>query len=563
MKIDLEQEENEMNCLRTKTNEKAINKGEESFVADLGCIGNGHIVRKREMIKNQLNMKVKVSAFDGAAVTTNVVGEDEKLGRLVWVEGARNNLLNVIKLCNDIGGRYEGDGNEIIIYDKHNRIFAHAFLDQEGFLSFKYKDIYPEEIKANPVKEEQEDYFSNEERLRAQQAHKLCSQLGHPGDRSLMKSLENNIFNNCQLTGKDLNNARKLFGPCAECLLAKMRTPSDKTSKTPPAEEIGDKLFMDLIFYGHETIGQLVGSVFCVDEKSSYCCIAGIKNKEAKTIHAAVLKIVGHFNQYQHKVKHIVFDDENVLRAQKVLLNPIGIKITHTPAGLHNKRAERYIQTFKQRFEATKFSCEYVLPDLLDHTLAEFIVEMMNSGCNTVTGVSNPYQLVTGLKPFVPSWTWGQPGIFKSPKEDTHQKGEWGFFVGCEHDTSNHLKAWFPNQPGLYSRRKFVPHSAIPSGWNMKPRYKPVFQDIAGEEKYVRYARIEKPLPNINADIQTREPVLKTALPPLQHRKGDIVEAFKPDSDVDKGSKVTTDDIYQRCQFQMQQRRRLMTSRSQ
>eukprot|EP01040_Poterioochromonas_malhamensis_P015338 gene15338-17153_t len=199
-----------------------------------------------------------------------------------------------------------------------------------------------------------------------------------------------------------------------------MKAPSDKASTTPPAESIGEKLFMDLIFYGHETIGGNVRAVFSVDEKSSYCWIAGFKNKEKKTINESILKIINHFNQYGHKVKHIVFDDENVLRAQSSMLNIIGIR-----AGLHNKRAERYIQTFKQRFEATKLSCEYILPGKLDHLLAQFIIDRMNAGSNWVTGNSNPFQVVSGLKPAIPLWIWGQSGIFHSPRENTHEKGEW------------------------------------------------------------------------------------------------------------------------------------------
>ena len=503
---------------------------------DSGCVGNAHIIKNEEMIIKREPMKYKVVGFNKSTTTSNTVGEVKNIGRSVCVKDAPNNLINLIKLCKDIGGYYNGNEKEMKIYDKNKNLYAHAKIDNEGFLSFKYGDIYPNEIKANPAQpQEIDNYFSNEEKLRAKQAFNLCKQLGHPGDRSLITSLDNNNFSNCILTSKDLKNARKLFGSCPECLLAKMKAPSDKTSTTPPAELIGEKLFMDLIFYGHETIGGNVGAVFSVDEKSSYCWIAGFKNKEKKTINESILKIINHFNQYGHKVKHIVFDDENVLRAQSSMLNIIGIRTTHTPAGLHNKRAERYIQTFKQRFEATKLSCEYILPGKLDHLLAQFIIDRMNAGSNLVTGNSNPFQVVTGLKPSVPLWIWGQSGIFHSPRENTHEKGEWGFYVGHEHATPNHLLAWIPHHKGTYSRRKFVPHSAIPKGWEMKRRHNPVLVGKDSVEQHSEFRRVIIPhnsnkviqnIPNIpNDPLETlKSSPYRKGEEDIQHMQSDNVE---------------------------------------
>jgi len=89
---------------------------------------------------------------------------------------------------------------------------------------------------------------------------------------------------------------------------------------------------------------------------------------------------------------------------------------------------------------------------------------------------------------------------FLSPKEKPTQKGEWGFFIGFEHDTPNHLRAWLPHHPGIYSRRKFIPHSDIPKGWNMKPRYNPLFKDDNGISETFEEGSVTE-----NVDVQKNE----------------------------------------------------------
>lgn len=508
MKIE---SDNEIHCHASRVRDEII-------VVDTGCVGNGHVVKNRDLIDEEETMKFRVTGFDGNSKTSNVAGNVPGLGRSVYVENAPNNLLNLLKLCEDIGGQYTGNSREMIIYDREGHVFGHARVDKEGFLSFQYGDIYPQgSVKANSASNESGEYFTREERDRAKLAFKLCKQMAHPGDKNLMASLDNNHYAECHLTGKDLKNARKLFGPCTECLLSKMRGHTSKSSNTPPAEEIGQKLFMDLIFYGHATIGSIIGSVFAVDEKTGYCYVSGFTNKETKTINEAIKSIVHHFNSHRHDVKHIVFDDENVFRAQRSLLNSMGIKTSHTPAGLHNKRAERYIQTFKQRFEATKLTCEYVLPDKLDHVLAQHVIERMNSNANSVSGNSNPYQLVTDSKAFIPKWSFGQPGIFQSPKENAKQKGEWGFYIGTDFETPNHLLAWFPHKDGKYSRRKFVPNDNIPAGWKLTPRYLPVIPSDEEAGKRSSTQNVVKHNPRFDPTLLSR-PIPDAS---STHRKGD------------------------------------------
>lgn len=69
----------------------------------------------------------------------------------------------------------------------------------------------------------------------------------------------------------------------------------------------------------------------------------------------------------RHDVKRVVTDDESSFVAHTTALARSGIRLTSTPAGLHNKRAERYFQTFKTRRHVILATLPYQLPGKLDH----------------------------------------------------------------------------------------------------------------------------------------------------------------------------------------------------
>lgn len=64
-------------------------------------------------------------------------------------------------------------------------------------------------------------HLTAEERARAQEAWKLGALLGHPGQQTLMRDLQNNCFASTALTSVDVANAVKIFGPCPACIGAK------------------------------------------------------------------------------------------------------------------------------------------------------------------------------------------------------------------------------------------------------------------------------------------------------------------------------------------------------
>ena len=546
--IPIQVEADLIKCNRSRQSAEFTPIEEESIAVDTACVGGAHVIRRKDMMTKIEQASFKVEGFNGKSQRSEAIGLVPNVGKAVLVENAPNNLLNLLKLCKDLEGRYYGDANEMTILDGDGQVYAHATVNGDGFLSFPYGSIKKSErsMKVSVVKMPLGEHLTKEEKVRAAQAMDLCPLLAHAGDKALMKALDHGTLVDCYLTSTDLRNARIAYGKCPGCTEGKMIAPSDKPSKTPPAKKIGDKLFADLIFFKEKTVGGCVAAVFTVDEKSGFVKIVGLKNKTHEGVVNGLHRVVEYYNSFRHNVLQIVCDDENVFKSTKPELNKIGIEVSLTPAGLHNKRAEAHIKTYKHRCESVKASMDYIMPSFLDYELAKFVVDGMNSVPNSSSGNASPLQLVTGRKANIPQWKFCQAGIFYSPRQDTPtQKGEWGFFVGLETNLKNSFKAWFPGRNHIYSRRKFVAMENIPPGWKLTPRHKPILATPSDAQnfndtpsKHVSFAEM------LNRPIQYPFPFKNAKQQPLvdNHWKGDDVQTIDVDYEPANNNDLNTGD---------------------
>ena len=80
---------------------------------------------------------------------------------------------------------------------------------------------------------------------------------------------------------------------------------------------------------------------------------------------------------------------------------------------------------------------------------------------NKVTGTVSPYLLVTGMRPSIPEYYFGQTGIFYGKRKDSEMRGEWGIFLGYVGATNKYLRAYFLLRNGVYSRKNSSPIPAF------------------------------------------------------------------------------------------------------
>jgi len=313
-------------------------------------------------------------------------------------------------------------------------------------------------------------HLTAEERARAKEAWSLCDVLGHPGPDSVIEALNNGIFQSSHLTGQDYLNGRQLFGDCPACVEGKMVAPTEKSSNTEPARHIGDRLHTDLILLKTKSIGGNSVILTSRDEKSGFIIGIPSKSKSESALKDAALATVKFFHLYGHAVRNILTDDEVNLATLKPHLASYRIGVTATPAGLHQKRIERFIRVIKERCNAIRCKLWYELPPELDCELYLEAINCINRLPNSTSGpTSSPQILFTGQKPSMPKYFFGQTGLIYNTKADRELRGEWGIFIGYG-GTQKYLRMYNPLTKTVTSKRKFAPQPTCPTAWNLKPR---------------------------------------------------------------------------------------------
>jgi hypothetical protein len=231
-------------------------------------------------------------------------------------------------------------------------------------------------------------HLSADERMRAKEAFKLCELLRHPGDKAIIDMLDGGTMQT-HLTAQDFRNARKLFGVCPACTEAKMTRPIHRTTKTEPARNIGDHFHGDILILKTKSVGGNNFILAGIDEKSAYGFGIPTASKAEKFMKAAAEEIMREYNTHGHRLKQFSTDDESALALLDRHLGPHGVQVHQTPADLHEKSAERFIRTVKNKKRSILCSLWYEpLPELECEAYLEAIA-WYNRLPNTTTGPSS------------------------------------------------------------------------------------------------------------------------------------------------------------------------------
>jgi hypothetical protein len=119
-----------------------------------------------------------------------------------------------------------------------------------------------------------------------------------------------------------------------------MKAPREPTSTSPPASKIGENIHCDIIPIP-TSIGGNNHVFFTIDDKSDFVIAVPIPTKSTSQLVKAMDTVIKTYQQYGHSAQHFTSDDEANLKA--TLPHLLIRKISHssTPAGLHEKKAER------------------------------------------------------------------------------------------------------------------------------------------------------------------------------------------------------------------------------
>jgi hypothetical protein len=464
---------------------------ERLFKIDSGCRG-AHVLSKDSILIDEIDTskwrrKPLVHGISGEGIETTRAGRLGQLDGIALVAPeADSDLLSLMELVKSCNGSFSGDKNKLVIKNGDGEVLLSARNFGDDFWSVSEKELSQtvyahlaetavhDQFHTFGVQDENPGpYLTAEQRSRAKEAHELCGKLRHPGDDTIIRALDSNMFTNCHLTSQDFRNGRLLLGPCLACEEAKMVAPTERTSTSPPATRIGQHVHADMILLEKKSIGGNSIIIVAKDEVSGYTMGIPSKDKSEKSLKDVGEWIIAEMNQYGHKVECITTDDERCFHTWTKHLAQFGVPVSHTPAGLHEKRAERAIRTVGEHTEAMKAALPYELPGELACEAYMDAICWLNRVPNKDTAANNqsPYQLVTGQKAFLPTHTFGETGLFYNKRRDG-RRSEWGIFVGYGNNES-YLRCYNPLTRQVTSKRKFNPQQAYPTAWNFPPRLRP------------------------------------------------------------------------------------------
>ena len=463
--------------------------GREQLIGKIFCSGDVrlNLMSVPQLMANGCTVMGKGHRLDVFEPSGKILfkGELNKRGLFVCpLSSLQTPALDRRNVSGPGGGMNVINGLEGVL-DRSNREETPEIINREKKTktSYDHDDDY-DLSKMKPGISDEEFYrfmhghFTQEERKRAITAWNLHEIWGHPGQKAMGDMLENGLIAGCTLTRKDLDNAFKMFGPCFACLEGKFKLPSEPPSESEPAPTIGHTLNADLFIYKLTTLGGYNFVVIATDQKSGAMFQVPIKQKTASCVEGALQKIIGSLNRHGHRVSKIVFDSEAVFLAMQDRVSVMGVECGYTPAGLHNKPVERAMQTLKSKMRTMRACLDYELPKHLYGELMAAAVSAINATPNTRSGtLSTPFQLVTGRRPTMKHFKFGQVGLCESRRQGDDDVSEWAMYLGTSGNMEGHHRVYIPTRGLVYSRRSFksptrgtTASASAPKEWGFAPR---------------------------------------------------------------------------------------------
>jgi len=396
--------------------------------------------------------------------------------KAIVLPGSSINLLSlgqVVDAGDEPGCSFRGDRHYMEILDSDGNVLLDAQRNHKGFWGF---DMRPSNREVNYRRASVERHFSREQIARAKEARLLHSLLGHPSDSALVTAVDNHALAGTNVTSADIRNAAALLGPCEACIMGKRRNPSMHPSMAPPATYPGQHLFGDIVPFDGVSIDGDKGMWLCVCEFTGLLTCITLKNKAVPQLLKAMRQTIAIYNARGFKVQQITTDAERCLKGTAIEMAKIGVLITFTIPYEHQKRIERYVQTINATKRTIRATLPYILPTALTGELTTHAVSLRNVCGNSVSGITSPYQLMTGDVPDLKSiaaFPFGSPCIAALPnKGSVRMDRHHGITLGWDTGTPGSVRVYFHHAKfvATRNRRDVALIAAIPASWGWTPQ---------------------------------------------------------------------------------------------
>ena len=379
------------------------------------------------------------------------------------------------------------------------------------------------------------------DRSRWDAALRLHQTLDHPGDAALSTALDKGCYASCNVTSKDLREARDAYGPCVRCLAAKMTQEPSPPSSTPPPETIGHTLHADIVFV-RGAHNRKVPFLVTVESRTSYIVVAKMPSKTKEAVTTAIRNIVHKYASYQHTVRIIRSDREAVFTAAESDINALGVQLHRSSPDRHEKRCERTVRTIRERMRATLGGLPYHLPGRLYANLLFHVCTSINLLPNVRTQSVSPRELVTGEKTIADvslTTPFGTVAMFRRPDRshnttaDHLDRSEMGIITGRDLNSRGSVQAFIISNDELVVRHTYT---VIPITQDIISRLDTISEsenlpqhDWTISEIDDHTTETESPPSDLESETQSPEaPMDSTFENPTHYQPDDISIAIRP-----------------------------------
>ena len=112
--------------------------------------------------------------------------------------------------------------------------------------------------------------MATDDRKRALELRNFHRTLGHPSDSVLSAAIRAGTYAEKLFTPRDVENARRLFGPCESCTEGNMIRPAETTNDDILPPHIGHTWYMDLKRLPTRKIGGNIEVIIAKEAKTGY-----------------------------------------------------------------------------------------------------------------------------------------------------------------------------------------------------------------------------------------------------------------------------------------------------
>jgi hypothetical protein len=304
---------------------------------------------------------------------------------------------------------------------------------------------------------EPEPIFSKREIAKAEEVKKLKLSLRGISDFQLRKMIVNNLIKGSNLTPKDVDTAKHLFGN--PDLTGKL-TEASPEIMTSPLDFMNSKHKCEIYC---DVMKLTMTSMFLVGIILPFNLLVQVPLVSTSTdqLRIAFLLIMGFITAYNHELKVVHFDLESGIRPLEPFFLQRGILLELSNAKTHISRVERAIRTLKERLRTTIQNAAIATPRRFLRFLVESTVRVINYQVDERTG-SCPSTLF-GLSPlsFENLFPWMEYGEVPAPLSNVsnsvfRSRTEEALAL-APHRSSNGIHVWLLNSKSFAIRDRFFP----------------------------------------------------------------------------------------------------------